>query len=60
MFGECISQFSCALCEHTTVANLKLESNLIAGLKRDIKMTRVEDLPQFNLNCAKNLVLVES
>ena len=59
VLSESVPQFSSALGQDATISNLKFEANLVAFLERNVEVVGIEDLPQFHLDGAKDLVLVE-
>src|SRR6185369_5350688 len=59
VFGQAVTDGTGALGQDLSVLYFELEVNFVAFLKRDIEIAGVKDLPEFNLNGAKDLVLVE-
>ena len=59
IFRESVARFARALRQDQAVPDFELEADLISFLKSDIEVTRIEDLSEFNLDGAKNLILVD-
>ena len=60
ILGERVPQFTSALGKHAIVSDLEFEANLFAFLKGNIEVAGIENLPQFDLDGAEDLVLVEA
>jgi len=58
--GECVAQFAAPFGQDAIFSHLEFEPDLFALLKRDVEMAGIEDLPQFALDGAENLVLIEA
>ena len=59
VLGQAIGQFARALGQNLALLHFQFEADLVAFLKRDVEVAGVEDLAQFLLDGAQNLVLVQ-
>src|ERR1700733_15075772 len=60
IFGEGVVEFSRALRKHSTIFYFQLETYLISLLKSDVEVAGVKNLPQFTVDGAQDLILIES
>ena len=60
MFGEPIGRLTMALGQYDALLDFQLKANFVAFLKSDVEVAGVKNLPQFFLNGAQDLILVET
>ena len=60
VFAESISRFPGALGQDAIISDLEFEAQIFSLLERDVEMAGIENLSQFDLDGAQDLVLVEA